>query len=87
MIAPPVISPSRNGACSSDRLPIELRLQSLGQRHDDREDHRRAPDDRGADEHRFRGRLERVAGAVVLLEQRLGLSNFTVRPKSFFSSW
>ena len=39
----------------------------------EREDHRRGADDGGADEHRLRGRLERVARAVVLLEERLGL--------------
>ena len=38
-----------------------------------REDHRRRADDGGADEHRLRRRLEGVAGAVVLLEEVLGL--------------
>ena len=41
--------------------------------HDDREDHRGRADDGGADEHRLGGRLEGVAGAVVLLEEVLGL--------------
>ena len=49
-----------------------LVLEALGQRHDDREDHRRRADHRGADQHRLGGRLEGVAGAVVLLEQLLG---------------
>ena len=35
-------------------------------------------DDRGADEHRLRRRLERVAGAVVLLEQILRLVELDV---------
>ena len=50
----------------------ELRLQPVGERHDDREDHRRRADDGRADEHGLGGRLERVAGAVVLLEVVLG---------------
>ena len=46
----------------------QLRLQPVGQRHDDREDHRRRADDRGADQHRLGRGLEGVARAVVLLE-------------------
>jgi hypothetical protein len=41
--------------------------------HDDREDHRGGAHDRGADEHRLGRGLEGVAGAVVLLEEVLGL--------------
>jgi hypothetical protein len=54
-------------------LATRRRLQALGQQHDDREDHRRRADHRGADQHRLGGRLEGVAGAVVLLEEVLGL--------------
>ena len=39
-----------------------------------------APDDRGADQHRLRRRLERVAGSVVLLEQLLGRLELDVEP-------
>ena len=46
----------------------ELGLESLRQRHDDREDHRRGADHGRADQHRLGGGLERVARAVVLLE-------------------
>ena len=49
----------------------ELRLEPVREHDDDREDHRRRADDGGADQHRLGGRLERVAGAVVLLEQVL----------------
>ncbi len=47
--------------------------EAVGQEHDDREDHRRRADDRGADEHGLGRGLEGVAGAVVLLEEVLGL--------------
>ncbi len=56
-----------------DRELVEVRPQPVGQQHDDREDQRRRPDDRRADQHRLGRRLERVAGAVVLLEHRLGV--------------
>src|SRR4029450_9463705 len=89
MIAPPLMRPSRNGACSSESLsrfwvspavsstmiekimvvapttarPISTALggHPVG-----------GADARGADQHRLRGRLEGVAGPVVLLEQVLG---------------
>ena len=48
-------------------------VEAVGERDDDREDHRGRADDGGADEHRLGGRLEGVAGAVVLLEEVLGL--------------
>ena len=48
-------------------------VRPVGQQHDDREDHRRGADHRGADQHRLGRRLEGVAGAVVLLEEVLGL--------------
>ncbi|MPM14466.1 hypothetical protein SDC9_60829 [bioreactor metagenome] len=44
---------------------------ALGEAHDDREDHRGGTDHGGADQHRLGGRLERVAGAVVLLQHQL----------------
>jgi hypothetical protein len=50
-----------------------LTVRPCGEGHDDREDHRGGADDRGADEHRLGGGLEGVAGAVVLLEEVLGL--------------
>ena len=55
-----------------NRQLVDVLRQVAGQRHDDREDHRRRADDGRADQHRLGGRLERVAGAVVLLEQILG---------------
>ena len=55
-----------------DRQLLQVLGQPVRQHHDDREDHRRRADDRRADQHRLRRRLERVAGAVVLLEQVLG---------------
>ena len=52
--------------------------EAVGEGDDDREDHRRRADDGGADEHGLRGRLEGVAGAVVLLEEVLGLLELDV---------
>ena len=49
-------------------------VRPFGEQQDDREDHRRGADDGGADEHRLGGRLEGVAGAVVLLEVVLACS-------------
>jgi hypothetical protein len=44
----------------------------VGQRHDDREDHRGGAHHRGADQHRLGGRLEGVPRSIVLLQQLLG---------------
>jgi len=52
---------------------VEVLGEAGRQHHDDREDHGGGTDHRGADEHRLGGGLERVAGAVVLLQQRLGV--------------
>ena len=69
------------------RQLVEVLASAPRQHHDDREDHRRRADDGRADEHRLRRRLEGVAGAVVLLEQVLGLARTArSKPKSFFSS-
>ena len=51
----------------------KLGSESLCQTDDDREDHCRGANDGGTDQHGLRGRLERVARAVVLLEQHLRL--------------
>ncbi len=58
-----------------ERELLDLRRvgEPVGQEDDDREDHRRRADDGRADEHRLGRRLERVAGAVVLLEEVLRL--------------
>ena len=53
------------------RQLVEVRRQVGRERHDDREDHRRRPDDGGTDEHRLRRGLERVAGTVVFFQQLL----------------
>ena len=55
-----------------DRELVDVAREVGGERHDDREDHRRRADDGGADENRLRGRFERVARAVVFFEQILG---------------
>src|ERR1700690_157006 len=55
--------------------------QSIGKEHDDGEDHRRRAHDRGANEHRLRGGLERIARAVVLLEHVLRLLEVDVEAK------
>ena len=55
-----------------DRQLVQVLGEPVGEQHDDREDHRRRADHRRADQHGLRGGLERVAGAVVLLEQVLG---------------
>ena len=52
--------------------------EAVRERDDDREDHRGRADDGGADEHGLGGRLEGVAGAVVLLEEVLGLLELDV---------
>jgi hypothetical protein len=67
-----MMRPSRNGGCRIDRLLEQVGLQSLGQQHDDREDHRGGADHGSADEHRLGGRLEGVARAVVLFQVFLG---------------
>ena len=46
--------------------------EAVGERHDDREDHRGGADYRGADQHGLGGRLEGIAGAIVLFQQILG---------------
>ena len=46
--------------------------EPVGERHDDREDHRRGADDSGTDEHRLGRGLEGVARAVVLFEVVFG---------------
>ncbi len=56
-----------------ERELLDVDPETAREQHDDREDHRRGADDRGADEHRLGRRLEGVAGAVVLLEVVLGL--------------
>ena len=53
------------------RQLVEVHRQVGRERHDDREDHRRRPDDGGTDEHRLRRGLERVAGTVVFFQQLL----------------
>jgi len=55
-----------------NREVADVRRQPFGQRDDDGKNHRRGANDRRADEHRLRGRLERVPCAVVLFEQLLG---------------
>ena len=64
----------------------QLRLQTLGQHHDDGEDHRGGADHGGADEHRLGGGLEGVACAVVLFEILLGTSKLGSKPNSFLIS-
>ena len=56
-----------------DRELVEIALQAVGQEHDDREDHRGGADDGRADEDGLGRGLERVARAVVLLEEVLRL--------------
>ena len=46
--------------------------QSVGQGHDDREDHRGCADHGGADQHRLGRSLEGVAGSIVGFQQVLG---------------
>ena len=59
--------------------------QTFGQRHDDRKDHCRGADDRGANQNRLGSRLESIAGAVILFEQVLGaLKNHVVVLLEFF---
>ncbi len=68
-------------------LRHQLRLEALGERHDDRENHRGRADDGRADEHGLGRRLERIAGAVVLLEIVLGAArSSTSNPYVFLSS-
>ena len=52
---------------------MHWRFSPFGERHDDREDHGGGAHHRGADQHRLGGRLEGVAGAVVLFQVLLGL--------------
>ena len=54
------------------RQTFRVSGQSVGQRHNNREDHGGCADDRRADENGFSRRLERVAGAVVFFQQVLG---------------
>src|SRR5258706_3564159 len=49
----------------------ELRLQSVRETHDDRENHRRSADDSSSNQNRLRSCFERVSRAVVFLEQVL----------------
>src|SRR5450432_1828231 len=55
-----------------DRQLVEVGREAAREAHDDREDHGGRADDGRADEHRLGRGLERVAGAIVLLEQVLG---------------
>src|SRR5207302_3431950 len=47
------------------------RLQSVSESENNREDHRRRANDRGADENGLGGRLEGVASSIILLQQML----------------
>ena len=51
---------------------IQIGGQSLGQRQDCGEDHAGGAHHGGADQHRLRRRLERIAGAIVLFQVLLG---------------
>ena len=51
---------------------VDVLGEAVGQRHDDRENHRRGADHRRADQHGLGGRLEGVARAVVLFQHVLG---------------
>src|SRR5208283_5009512 len=51
---------------------LHIRGQAIGQGHDDGEDHGGRADYGGSNQHRFGGRLEGIAGAVVLFQQVLG---------------
>ena len=55
------------------KIRQQFGCQAVGERHDDREDHGGRAHHRGADQHRFRRRLERVARAVVLFQIVLAL--------------
>ena len=57
--------------------------QLVGQHHDDREDHRRGPDHRGADQYRLGRRLEGVACAIILFQQVLGAGEVDVHVEVF----
>ena len=52
--------------------------QSIGECHDDREDHCRRTDDCSSDQHRLSCRFECVAGAVVLFKEVFGASEVYV---------
>ena len=54
------------------RKTFSVRGQTVGQRHDDRENHGGGADDGGADQHRLGRGFEGVAGAVVLFQQMFG---------------
>ena len=54
------------------RKVFEIFGQPRRQHHDDGKNHRRRPDDRRADQHRLGRGFERVAGAVIFLEQVFG---------------
>lgn len=56
-----------------DRQLVDVGRQAVGQQHDDREDQRRGTDDGRTDQHGFGGRLEGIAGTIVLFEQALGV--------------
>ena len=66
-----MIRPRKNGAWSSESFST-LRGQPIGQRHDDGEDHRRRAHHGGPDQHRFGGRLEGVARAIIFFQQIFG---------------
>ena len=58
----------------------EFRLQAVGERHDDRENHRRRADDCRSDQNRLRRCLEGISGAVILLEEMLCSAELRVEP-------
>ena len=51
----------------------QVRVQSFGERENDREDHGRCTNHRSPNQHGFGRRLERIACPVVLLEEFFGL--------------
>ncbi len=55
--------------------------QSVGQAHDDGEDHGRGAHDGGADQHRLGCRFERIAGAVIFFQQVFGAFKPHVKPE------
>ena len=82
MTAPPVMRPSRKGGCRMVRLRMSSGLQTVGQHHDDGEDHGGGADDGGADQNGLGGGLEGVAGAVVLFQVFLGDFEIADRSRS-----